>query len=144
MRPRIVYTQILMTLGQPLLGEFKQDKTKWIFYLFILFRVIIVPTLGLALGLAIQSREYLILAKSRECRICFLLLNLNRHFVICIFSCNESMFNFINAASYVVYLTERFLCFLQIILCEGAVPHSTRLLQHTPTKNCPQVDHFTV
>ena len=35
MRPRIVYTQIFMNLGQPLLGEFKPVK-KWFFYFIIL------------------------------------------------------------------------------------------------------------
>ena len=55
MRPRIVYTQTFMTLGQPLRVEFKPDKKTviFLFYYLLLFSVIIVPTLGLALGLAI-------------------------------------------------------------------------------------------
>ena len=54
MRPRIVYTQMFMTLGQLLRGEFKPDKKNGYFIILLLFSAIIVPTLGLALGLAIM------------------------------------------------------------------------------------------
>ena len=61
MRHRIVYTQIFMTLGQPLLriqiGQLLLGQLFCLFCLF-LFRVIIRPTLGLALGLAIPVHTH--------------------------------------------------------------------------------------
>ena len=53
MKPRIVYIQIFMTLGHSLLGEFKYDPKKRLLYYYYLFSAIILPTLGLALVLAL-------------------------------------------------------------------------------------------
>ena len=51
MRPRIVYTQIFMTLEQPLLGEFKSDTVIIIirYYLFSAIKIL-TPCLALVVG----------------------------------------------------------------------------------------------
>ena len=51
----IVYTQICMTRGQPLLENSNRRRKMVIFILLFLFRVIIVPTLDLASGLVIYG-----------------------------------------------------------------------------------------
>ena len=60
-RPRIAFTQVFLTLEQPLLLEFKTDKNRGYYFIiiFTLFSAIIIPTRpGLASALGLAKLEY--------------------------------------------------------------------------------------